>query len=457
MKKSEKLHRGGKRCESAGKPALYSQERNGKRYLFFRWPAVIVEAPSGTSKGKSKTIRREEPVIIDGRRLLLLPEVKGSPDYYDIKALNEEILNQAKQKQAELEGLRIAGKTSAFAAKTSNNNFHSFCRNYLEQNKDLPSVRCLACAYNRFCDYLKATYKEYAQVITYEQMTDKDLCKGFRDYLVRLKPRTNKKDIDNDPDGRGIGKAKAITDEAAATSLSRFKTIVNAAVDKGLIPFNPFAKYKLSIHIDRNKPTKKEVLYPKELQDLINADGKGLNEEVRRAFVFCAVVSGQAEADVREFRYEGIDYQAHKISYTRAKDGITASHTFSERYWPSVLMLVGEPPTTSGGKVRRGQRVFPNLPTTANGCNYSLEDWIKRAGIDKHITWYSARHTLLTWLANSGYPIQKAKRWAGHTNITQTDRYYIDAPDEPTADFANGFPLLDLSNISINRNAHDNE
>ena len=57
-------------------------------------------------------------------------------------------------------------------------------------------------------------------------------------------------------------------------------------------------------------------------------------------------------------------------------------------------------------------------------CLRVLRHWVKRAGIDKHITWHCARHTFATTITLSqGMPIETVSRLLGHTNIKTTQIY----------------------------------
>jgi integrase len=76
------------------------------------------------------------------------------------------------------------------------------------------------------------------------------------------------------------------------------------------------------------------------------------------------------------------------------------------------------------------EKVF-KLPTTADGCNKMLKQWVADAGIDKNITWHCARHSLGSLLKKKGVSIaqiadilgQKSTRYAErvYTRMTQLD------------------------------------
>ncbi|MEO6704807.1 MAG: tyrosine-type recombinase/integrase, partial [Ginsengibacter sp.] len=72
-------------------------------------------------------------------------------------------------------------------------------------------------------------------------------------------------------------------------------------------------------------------------------------------------------------------------------------------------------------------KVF-NLHTN-NGANKTLKAWVKRAKIDKKITWHNARHSYGTNLIFTGADILTTSKLLGHTSIKHTHRY-VDVANE---------------------------
>ena len=76
--------------------------------------------------------------------------------------------------------------------------------------------------------------------------------------------------------------------------------------------------------------------------------------------------------------------------------------------------------------MKKQEKVF-RLPTTANGCNKMLKQWVADAGIDKNITW----HSVGSLLKRKGASIaqiadilgQRSTRYAElvYTRMTQLD------------------------------------
>jgi site-specific recombinase XerD len=68
------------------------------------------------------------------------------------------------------------------------------------------------------------------------------------------------------------------------------------------------------------------------------------------------------------------------------------------------------------------------LPT-ANGANKTLKAWIKRAEINKRITWHNARHSFGTNLCYNDVDVLTASKLLGHTSMKHTQRY-VNAAEE---------------------------
>jgi len=72
-------------------------------------------------------------------------------------------------------------------------------------------------------------------------------------------------------------------------------------------------------------------------------------------------------------------------------------------------------------------KVF-NLPT-ANGANKTLKAWVKRAGIDKKITYHNLRHSYGTNLILNDVDVVTASKLLGHATLVQTNRYVNSAAE----------------------------
>ena len=100
----------------------------------------------------------------------------------------------------------------------------------------------------------------------------------------------------------------------------------------------------------------------------------------------------------------------------------------------TALKLIGEPQSADS-------KVF-ELPTDT-ACNKTLKAWVKRAGINKHITWHCARHSLavnlLTLKGDSKPDIKTVSSILGHSSLKHTEKY-TRIVDEIKKDAVNALP-----------------
>jgi integrase len=86
----------------------------------------------------------------------------------------------------------------------------------------------------------------------------------------------------------------------------------------------------------------------------------------------------------------------------------------------TAIKLLGE-----AGKPK--DKVF-DLPT-ANGANKTLKAWVKRAGLDKKMTWHNLRHSYGTNLILNDVDVVTASKLLGHQSLAQTNRYVDSAAE----------------------------
>lgn len=178
------------------------------------------------------------------------------------------------------------------------------------------------------------------------------------------------------------------------------------AVQKELLPTDPTQSVE-------NKPTKENetertYLTAEELKKLEQTPSA--QEELKRAFLF-SCFTGLRISDIRNLQYSDIYLNNGKkymsVTMEKTRKAITIPiGTKAEKYLSSGI----------------GQtKVFNLCSNSYIGKN--LEQWAKDAGIDKHITFHSARHTFATLSMTSGAPIEVVSDLLGHANIKTTQIY----------------------------------
>ena len=143
--------------------------------------------------------------------------------------------------------------------------------------------------------------------------------------------------------------------------------------------------------------------------------------------------------DVKDLKYSSIDYSNKTLKFEQDK---TKGH--SARSWVTIplndglISLVGTP--KEAGK-NKGDLIF-DLPSYESCCK-SVKRWVKRAGIDKHISWHCARHSFAFNILNNGANIKTVASLLGHSGLRHTEKY-TRAVDKLKEDAINSLPQLKL-------------
>ena len=196
--------------------------------------------------------------------------------------------------------------------------------------------------------------------------------------------------------------------EGANSYFSRFKKMVKQAYRQRLLKENvlDFVKRKV-----KGKAKKKDILTLTELKQLSSTPTE--SNEVRRAFLF-SCVTGLRWCDVKSLKWESIDLNNNRLRIVQSKTESEVVIPLNER----ALELLGTP---------KSCLVF-TLPS-ANGANKTLKAWVKRAKIDKAITWHNARHSFGTNLVFNQVDVLTTSKLLGHISMKHTQRY-VDASIE---------------------------
>ena len=266
-------------------------------------------------------------------------------------------------------------------------------------------------AYNVFVDFLNATpeYSKFAKRIKPEQIT-KAMILAFTEYLQHR-----------------------FKGEGAHTLYARFKKVIKASVEADVMRKNPTST--VSIKID-NGALKKDVLSMEEITRLINTHYTGESVNIRRAFIFC-LYCGLRFCDVKDLTFANVDYSNRLLKFEQAKTkGHSSASSVVIPLNDGLLSLIGEP-TTEG---KQGL-IFP-LPSHTM-CLKALRHWVKRAEIDKHITWHCARHSFAVNILNNGANIKTVASLLGHSGLKHTEKY-TRAVDSLKVEAINSLPELKL-------------
>ncbi|MBE6247532.1 MAG: site-specific integrase [Bacteroidales bacterium] len=290
-------------------------------------------------------------------------------------------------------------------------NFIDYFRAYIDSytKKD---IRMMQIALNRFVDFLKDTpeYSKFSLRIKPEQIT-RDMIEDFTEYLQ----------------SRSVG-------EGAKSIYARFKKVIKYAIEHDVMLKNPCNG--IIIKVDEQR-LKKEVLSQEEIQTLIATHYENENPNIRRAFIFC-LYCGLRYCDVKDLTFENVDFANKRLNFEQSKTkGHSANSSVIIPLNEGILKLIGEPQQPDN----RTELIFP-LPSYEM-CLKALKRWVKRAGINKHISWHCARHSFAVNILNNGANIKTVASLLGHSGLKHTEKY-TRAVDSLKQEAINSLPELNL-------------
>ena len=357
---------------------------------------------AGKPKYRIKHIRRKESL-----NLYLDPKPKNPID----RENNRKTLQLAKKIRQEKEQELLESSNGYRLKKDRQINFLDYFQTYID-NYTKKDIRMMKIALQRFRDFLDETpeYSRFVKSIKPEQL-NKDMMVAFTEYLQ----------------SRSIG-------EGAKSIYQRFKKVVKYAIEHDIMIKNPCTG--VTIKAD-DQILRKDVLSLEDEQALINTHYEGENPNIRRAFIMC-LYCGLRFCDVKDLKYKDVDYSNEYLKFEQNKTkGHSANSGVIIPLNDGLLRLIGEPT----GDQDRDSLIFP-LPSYEM-CLKALKRWVKRAGINKHISWHCARHSFAVNILNNGANIKTVASLLGHSGLRHTEKY-TRAVDSLKRDAINSLPKLDI-------------
>ena len=377
-----------KRTLADGRISLYLNYYLGREEIPLRDEAgnpVLYE--TGPMKGKPKykvTHHRKK----ENLNYYLLAHPRKPAD----KEKNRQTLALAEKIRFEKEQQFKESQTGYRIMQNKDVNFYDYFQSYID-NYTKKDIRMMQIALQRFRDFINdnKAYGIYEHRIKPNQLT-KDMMTDFVEYLQ----------------SRSKG-------EGARSIYQRFKKVVNYAVEHGVMPNNPCKG--VSITVDE-QILRKDVLSLSEIETLINTHYQYENPQVRNAF--------------------NVDYQNKILKFEQNK---TKGHSGSSGVIiplnGGLLSLIGSPKTDN-----INEELIFELPTYESCCK-SVRRWVKRAGINKHISWHCARHSFAVNILNNGANIKTVASLLGHSGLRHTEKY-TRAVDELKREAINSLPELKI-------------
>ncbi|MEC4043356.1 site-specific integrase [Myroides odoratimimus] len=283
----------------------------------------------------------------------------------------------------------------------------------------------------------KRTFLDYFQEKTEEKSDSPKNYGNWTATLIHLKRCISPNTIFDDIDEKFIKRVRTYFDKEARTKsdlplslnskysyFNKFKACLRAAFDEGYLALNYAAKIKSFEQAE----SQREYLTFNEVQQLANTECK--YEVLKRAFLF-SCLTGLRWSDIHNMTWSEVrdEDDSSRVNFRQEKtDGVEYLYISTQ-----ARELLGE---------RKGNRdrVFIGLRYSAV-YNNAIVLWCNKAGISKHITFHSARHTNAVLLLENGADIYTVSKRLGHREI-RTTAIYAKIVDEKMKEASNLIPEL---------------
>lgn len=234
---------------------------------------------------------------------------------------------------------------------------------------------------------------------------DKDYILGFLDYLKTAKQTHTKKE-----------KLLHVNTQVYYYKMLRY--CLNYAVSEELISANPMNKIKNEEKPHKHR-TEREYLTIDELRKL--AQTPFYNGLPKKAFLF-SCFCGLRHSDIIALTWGDIEMD---------DDGNSRLYIIQKKTKEAISLPLSQEAIKQLPKredAKEDDIIFKKLITLGR-TNEILPKWAEQAGIKKHITFHTARHTHATMLLTLGVDLYTVSKLLGHTNI-QTTQIYAKLVDE---------------------------
>ncbi len=159
------------------------------------------------------------------------------------------------------------------------------------------------------------------------------------------------------------------------------------------------------------------------------------SQTVLDRYLFC-LYAGLRYCDVIDLKYSNVDFANKTLKFEQVKTkGSSKNSIVIIPLNNTLLSLIGEKTSKNSS--------ISTLPSHT-GCLKALRTWVKRAGIDKHITWHCARHSFaVNLLGKYKTEIKTVASLLGHSGLKHTEKY-TRAVDELKKNAINSLPELNI-------------
>lgn len=200
--------------------------------------------------------------------------------------------------------------------------------------------------------------------------------------------------------------AQELAQNSKSLYFEKLRACINKAYREGIITDNPLKR----VGSIKREESKREYLTLEEVQRLVETDCD--NEVVKRAFLF-SCLTGLRKSDIMQLRWGDVHKEGDytRITFRQRKTG-------GQEY----LDITHEARELMGEERGAEELVFDTFPSMST-VSAVVKVWTARAGIRKHITFHSARHTFATMMLTLGTDLYTVSKLLGHRDIKTTEIY----------------------------------
>jgi integrase len=239
-----------------------------------------------------------------------------------------------------------------------------------------------------------------------------NFCKSFREYLQNT---------------HCLNSTRPLKQNSAAGYFDVFKEAVAKANEEQLLKEN-FARKVKSIPY---KQTEREFLTFEEVKAVAKATCS--DETLKRAALF-SIFTGLRFGDIRDLKWKEVRHSEVNGHFLRFK--------VNKPNRPETLFISEQARKIIGENGDPEEQVFKGLKY-GNHITPTLNKWMQKAGIDRHITFHAFRHTFATLQISFGTDIYVLKDLLAQKNV-QTTQIYARVLDEKKKEATSRIPEIDL-------------
>ncbi|GAB4094266.1 tyrosine-type recombinase/integrase [Flaviaesturariibacter terrae] len=241
---------------------------------------------------------------------------------------------------------------------------------------------------------------------------DEKFLEAFKEYLLACKVR------------KGI-KFQRLNRNTALSYFNKLRAALREAYINKLIKENPALRVKCI----KGQQVHREFLTVEELKVLANTSCE--DPILAKAFLFGSL-TGLRFSDIKNLKWGQIrESKEH---------GLYIQYIQKKTKKPEILPVSENALKLIGMRGEQEDLVFSNLQYSAHR-NKMLQEWVKKAGIDKKISFHCSRHTQAVMQLSLGTDVFTVSKLLGHQNI-KTTMHYLHIVDKTKKDAVSKMPAL---------------